>query len=145
MRDLLRAIGLVLALAVSAGADQAPVSSASLRDAASAAELRDAALAADAQYSTTVALSRIDDGLKRFPNDPGLLAAKGRIYWRLLRTKSAEQALIAASKSPAFAAEANYFLGRIYDFKGNRAEGAFPGFHEEVSYRPRALAAFASR
>jgi len=134
VRDLLTAICLVLALAVSAEAGQT-------LDSPSA--FRDAALAADAQYSTTVALARIDDGLKRFPNDPGLLAAKGRIYWRLLRTKSAEQALVAAAKSPAFTAEANYFLGRIYDFKGNRAEGAFPGFHEEVAYRPRAAAAFA--
>ena len=134
MRDLLTAICLVLALAVSAGAGQ---------NLDSPSAFRDAALAADAQYSTTVALARIDDGLKRFPNDPGLLAAKGRIYWRLMRTKSAEQALMAAAKSPVFAAEANYFLGRIYDFKGNKAEGAFPGFHEEVNYRPLAVAAFA--
>lgn len=59
-----------------------------------------------------------------------------------MRTKSAEQELIAATKSPATAAESHYWLGRIYDFKGNRAEGAFPGFHEEVSYRPRAEAEF---
>ena len=59
-----------------------------------------------------------------------------------MRTKSAEQALIAATKTPATAAEAHYWLGRIYDFKGNKAEGAFPGFHEEVSYRPRAEAEF---
>lgn len=59
-----------------------------------------------------------------------------------MRTKSAEQKLIAAAKIPATAAEAHYWLGRIYDFKGNKAEGAFPGFHEEVSYRPRAEAEF---
>jgi hypothetical protein len=59
-----------------------------------------------------------------------------------MRTKSAEQALIAATKIPAIAAEAHYWLGRIYDFKGNKAEGAFPGFHEEVAYRPRAEAEF---
>ena len=41
---------------------------------------------------------------------------------------TAEQALIAASKSRAFAAEANYFLGCIYDFKGSHAEGAYPAF-----------------
>lgn len=57
-----------------------------------------------------------------------------------MRLKSAEQALIAATKTPATAAEAHYWLYRIYDFKGNKAEGAFPGFHEEVSYRPRAEA-----
>ena len=62
--------------------------------------------------------------------------------WFAMRTKSAEQALIAATKSPETAAEAHYWLGRIYDFKGNKAEGAFPGFHEEVSYRARAEAEF---
>jgi len=59
-----------------------------------------------------------------------------------MRTRSAEQALISATKNPATAAEAHYWLGRIYDFKGNKAEGAFPGFHEEVAYRPRAEAEF---
>jgi hypothetical protein len=58
-----------------------------------------------------------------------------------LRTKSAEQALLAATKTPATAAEAHYWLGRIYEFKGNN-EGMFPGFHEDVSYRPRAAAEF---
>ena len=58
-----------------------------------------------------------------------------------MQTRSAEQALVAASKTPSTAAEAHYWLFRIYDFKGNKAEGAFPGFHEEVSYRPRAEAA----
>jgi hypothetical protein len=62
--------------------------------------------------------------------------------WFAMRTKSAEQGLIAAAKNPATAAEAHYWLGRIYDFKGNKAEGAFPGFHEEVSYRARAEAEF---
>ena len=55
-----------------------------------------------------------------------------------MRTKSAEQKLLGATKAPATAPEAHYWLGRIYDFKGNKAEGAFPGFHEEVNYRPRA-------
>ena len=105
---------------------------------------REAALTADARHDTAAALAALDQGLKATPNDPGLLAAKGRIYWRLLRTKSAEQALIAAAKSPAFAAEANYWLGQIYTFKGTQAEGAYPGFHEEVNYRPRAAAALAA-
>ena len=124
----------MLVLASTAGASQAT----------DPATLRAAALAADAKYDTAAALAAIDQGLKHFPNDPGLLAAKGRVYLRVMRTKSAEQALLAASKSPAFAAEANYFLGRIYDFKGSQAEGAFPGFHEEVGYRPKATAAFAA-
>jgi hypothetical protein len=133
VRHLLKAICLVLAAAISAAAGQTPDS---------AATVRDAALAADARYDTTAALAALDNGLKRFPNNPGLFAAKGRIYWRLMRTKSAEQVLRSAAKSPASAAEANYFLGRIYDFKGSQAEGAFPGFHEEVNYRPMAAAAF---
>lgn len=135
MRDLLKALGLVVALAVSAGATQSTDTATSLRD---------AALAADARFDTPSALATLDQGLKKYPNDPGLLAAKGRIYWRLMRTASAEQALMAAAKSKAFAAEANYFLGRLYHFKGSQAEGAFPGFHEEVDYRPRAAAAFAA-
>lgn len=103
---------------------------------------RDKALAAAARFDTAAALAALNQGLKATPADAGLLAAKGQIYWRLLRTKSAEQALIAAAKTPAYAAEAQYWLGQIYFFKGYQAEGAFPGFHEEVSYRPRALKAF---
>ena len=71
-----------------------------------------------------------------------ILLDSAKADWFAMRTKSAEQAMIAATKSPATAAEAHYWLGRIYDFKGNKAEGAFPGFHEEVSYRPRAEAEF---
>ena len=134
MRDLLAAVGLVVALVIGTWAAQADTPG----------TFRDAALAADARFDTPAALSALDQGLKKFPNDPGLLAAKGRVYWRLMRTKSAEQALAAAAKSKAFAAESNYFLGRIYHFKGSQAEGAFPGFHEEVDYRPRATAAFAA-
>jgi Flp pilus assembly protein TadD len=103
---------------------------------------RDRALAFDAANDTTRALATLDAGLKANPRDPGLLAAQGRIYWRLLRTNSAERALVEAAKAPAYAAEAQHWLGRIYFFKGYQAEGAFPGFHEEVSYRPRAIAAF---
>jgi hypothetical protein len=66
----------------------------------------------------------------------------GKADWFAMRTKSAEQKLIAAARTRSTAAEAHYWLGRIYDFKGNKAEGAFPGFHEEVSYRPRAEAEF---
>jgi tetratricopeptide (TPR) repeat protein len=70
------------------------------------------------------------------------LLAKGKADWFAMRTSSAERELIAATRTPATAAEAHYWLGRIYDFKGNKAEGAFPGFHEDVSYRPRAEAEF---
>src|SRR5690349_21631729 len=66
---------------------------------------------------------------------------QGKADWFAMRTKSAEQQLIAATKFPATTAEAHYWLGRIYDFKG-KAEGAFPGFHEQIAYRPRAEAEF---
>jgi hypothetical protein len=114
----------------------------SLAGQTSTSSYRDRALAGDAANDTTRALAALDAGLKANPRDPGLLAAQGRIYWRLLRTNSAERALIEAAKSPAYAAEAQYWLGRIYFFKGYQAEGAFPGWHEEVSYRPMAIAAF---
>jgi Flp pilus assembly protein TadD len=107
-----------------------------------AASARERALAADAHNDTKAALAALDAGLKVAPNDAGLLAAKGRIYWRLLRTAAAEQALLQAAKSPAYAAEAQYWLGRIYYFKGWQAENAFPGWHEEVTYRERAMKAF---
>jgi tetratricopeptide (TPR) repeat protein len=107
-----------------------------------AAGFRERALAHNARNETTQALAALDAGLKRSPSDPGLLAAKGQIYWRLLRTKSAEEALRKAAQSPEYAAEAQYWLGRIYLFKGWQAEGAFPGWHEQVEYRPRAIAAF---
>jgi hypothetical protein len=115
---------------------------ASLAGQTSSTSYRDRALAADAANQTAQALSAIDAGVKANPRDTGLLAAQGRIYWRLLRTNSAERALLEAAKSPAYAAEAQYWLGRIYAFKGYQAEGAFPGWHEEVSYRPKAIAAF---
>ena len=67
----------------------------------------------------------------------------GKADWFAMRTKSAEQKLIAATKTRPTAPEAHYWLSRIYDFKGNKAEGAFPGFHEEISYRPRAAAELA--
>jgi hypothetical protein len=70
-----------------------------------------------------------------------LLLEQGKTDWFAMRTRSAEQALIAAAKNPATAAEAHYWLGRIYDFKG-KAEGVIPGFHEQISYRPRAEAEF---
>jgi hypothetical protein len=50
------------------------------------------------------------------------LLDQGKADWFAMRTQSAEHALIAATKIPAIAAEAHYWLGRIYDFKGNRAE-----------------------
>jgi tetratricopeptide (TPR) repeat protein len=71
------------------------------------------------------------------------LLSQAKADWFALRTRSAEQELIEATKNPSTAAEAHYWLGRIYEFKGS-AEGAFPGFHEEIAYRPRAAAEFAA-
>ena len=133
MRDLLRPFVACLAVAIAAIACQ---------DTPSPASLREAGLAAETRHDTAAALAALDQGLLRSPNDPGLLAAKGRVYWRILRTKSAEEAFIAAAGSAEYAAEAQYGLGQIYGFKGWKAENAFPGWHEEVSYRPRAIAAF---
>lgn len=67
---------------------------------------------------------------------------EGERLWRLKRTRSALEALEKAATHKDVAAEARYRIGRIYFFKGSEAEGAFPGWHEEVSYREKALAAF---
>ena len=106
------------------------------------ATVRAAVLEYDAANDTTAALAALAGGLKQWPDDPGLLAAQGRIQWRLLRTRSAEESLLKAAKAPAYAAEAQYWLGKIYYFKGYQAENAFPGWHEEVAFRPQALRAF---
>jgi len=90
-------------------------------------------LAASHVRASTSAKATVD-----MQNSAADLLVKAKSDWFAMRTKSAEQKLVAATKNPATAAEAHYWLGRIYDFKGNKAEGAFPGFHEEVNYRPRA-------
>ena len=88
---------------------------------------RERALAADARNDTKAALAALDAGLKASPNDAGLLAAKGRIDWRLLRTASAEQALIAASKNPAYAAEAQVLARtHLLPSKAGRPRTRFP-------------------
>ena len=97
-------------------------------------------LAASHVRASTSAKATVD---RQTPREQSLLE-QGKADWFAMRTKSAEQKLIAATKVAATAAQAHYWLGRIYDFKGNKAEGAFPGFHEEVSYRPRAEAEFAA-
>ena len=72
---------------------------------------------------------------------PQAVLDQGKADWFAMRTKTAEQELIAATADIATAPEAHYWLGRIYEFKGS-AEGVFPGFHEEVAYRSRAAAEF---
>jgi len=66
----------------------------------------------------------------------------GERLWRLKRTRSALEAFEKAAAHKDFAAEAHHRIGRIYFFKGWEAEGAFPGWHEEVEYREKALLAF---
>jgi len=66
----------------------------------------------------------------------------GERLWRLKRTRSALEAFEKAAQSNQHAAGARQRIGRIYFFKGWEAEGAFPGWHEEVGYREKALAAF---
>src|SRR5262245_6393337 len=66
--------------------------------------------------------------------------ARGRALWDQRLSKSAISALEAAVRDRATAAEAHETLGRIYTFKGWQQEAVFPGWHDEPSYRERALA-----
>ncbi len=67
---------------------------------------------------------------------------EGDRLWRLKRTRSALEAFEKAAESKDHAAAAHQRIGRIYFFKGWEAEGAFPGWHEQVAFRPKALKAF---
>jgi cytochrome oxidase Cu insertion factor (SCO1/SenC/PrrC family) len=64
---------------------------------------------------------------------------QGRTFWDQRLSKSAIAALEAAARDRLTAAEAHELLGRIYTFKGWQQESAFPGWHDEPSYRERAL------
>src|SRR5712692_2914409 len=66
--------------------------------------------------------------------------ARGQALWDQRLAKSAIAALEAAAKDPATAAEAHEALGRIYTFKGWQEESVFPGWHDEPSFREKALA-----
>jgi len=66
--------------------------------------------------------------------------AGGQALWDQRLANSAIAALEAAANDPASAAEAHEALGRIYTFKGWQEESVFPGWHDEPSYRERALA-----
>jgi tetratricopeptide (TPR) repeat protein len=67
---------------------------------------------------------------------------EGERLWRMKYTRSAIAAFEKAARVRETAAAAQLGLGRIYYFKGFEAEGALPGFHEEVAYREKALQAF---
>lgn len=62
--------------------------------------------------------------------------------WRLLHTASAMRGYERVTADPRVAADGWLGLGRIHAFRGWQAEGAFPGWHEEVDQRPLALAAY---
>jgi peroxiredoxin len=66
--------------------------------------------------------------------------ARGKTLWDQRLSKSAIAALETAARDRSTAAEAHEMLGRIYTFKGWQQEAAFPGWHDEPSYRDRALA-----
>jgi len=66
--------------------------------------------------------------------------ARGQALWNQRLAKSAIAALEAAARDKATAAEAHEALGRIYIFKGWQQESVFPGWHDEPSYRARAIA-----
>ena len=63
----------------------------------------------------------------------------GNAFWDQRLAKSAIAALEAATRDKGTAAEAHEALGRIYTFKGWQQESAFPGWHDEPSFRERAL------
>jgi len=65
--------------------------------------------------------------------------ARGKAAWEQRLSKSAIAAFEAAARVPSTAAEAHEALGRIYMFKGWQQEGVFPGWHDEPSYRARAI------
>jgi thiol-disulfide isomerase/thioredoxin len=66
--------------------------------------------------------------------------ARGTSLWNERLANSAIAAFEAAATDPSSAAEAREALGRIYMFKGWQQESAFPGWHDEPSFRVRALA-----
>jgi cytochrome oxidase Cu insertion factor (SCO1/SenC/PrrC family) len=65
--------------------------------------------------------------------------ARGNALWDQRLAKSAIAALEAAARDRSTAAEAHEALGRIYTFKGWQQESVFPGWHDEPSFRERAL------
>lgn len=66
--------------------------------------------------------------------------ARGNAFWDQRLAKSSITALEAAARDRATAAEAHEALGRIYTFKGWQQENVFPGWHDEPSFRSKALA-----
>jgi tetratricopeptide (TPR) repeat protein len=65
---------------------------------------------------------------------------RGKTLWDQRLSKSAIAALEAAARDRDTAAEAHEALGRLYTFKGWLQDNVFPGWHDEPSVRPKAMA-----
>jgi tetratricopeptide (TPR) repeat protein len=65
--------------------------------------------------------------------------ARGLKFWDQRLAKSAIAALESAARDRSTAAEAHEALGRLYTFKGWQQENVFPGWHDEPSFRAKAL------
>ena len=65
--------------------------------------------------------------------------ARGEALWKQRLATSAIAALETAARDASTASAAHEALGRIYTFKGWQQESAFPGWHDEPSFRARAL------
>jgi tetratricopeptide (TPR) repeat protein len=74
--------------------------------------------------------------------DAAAVLAQAERDRRHFHTASALRGFEQAANAPRVAADAWLGIGRIRAFRGWQAEGAFPGWHEEVDQRPLALAAY---
>jgi hypothetical protein len=74
--------------------------------------------------------------------DAASIVARAERDRRHFHTASALRGFEQATADPGVAADAWLGIGRIRAFRGWQAEGAFPGWHEEVDQRPLALAAY---
>ncbi len=66
--------------------------------------------------------------------------ARGQALWDQRLSKSAIAALEAAARDRTTAAEAHEALGRLYTYKGWLQDNVLPGWHDELSYREKAIA-----
>jgi hypothetical protein len=64
---------------------------------------------------------------------------RGERFWDQRLARSAVAALESAARDRVTAAEAHEALGRLYTFKGWQQENVFPGWHDEPSFRAKAL------
>src|SRR5215470_4965770 len=95
------------------------------------------------RFLTAAVCLALATGLLSAQSTPQTHLKKGQAFWdqRLSKSAIVELEVAAQDKSKATAAAANEALGRIYTFKGWQQEAAFPGWHDEPSYRQKALIA----